>query len=191
MKELFISCSIPNFEKIQEELLNAIDHDYTAYSDPYAFGYSQEYMTKNCPLFSAWLLPRLRQPVRLYRYYVTPPHQKLRIHIDGSIPTIPFGLNIPITGTKNTFHNIYECDTSNIVMPNTIDIGRMAALYPKDLSKLRLLESLEITVPHVINTEIMHGVVNDTDFHRVMLALRWMPFKNRSIEECMNTDGMF
>lgn len=193
MKELFIPFNIPRFEEIQSELLLAIDHDYKEKTEPYAFTYPEAYMKEKCPLFMEWLLPRLKLPVRLYRYYVTPPNQNLGIHIDGANPTVPFGLNIPVSGTKNTYHNIYECELSNFVVAPPANNGYLASMYPRNFEKLKLLHSLEITSPQVINNAVMHGVVNNTNLHRIMFTVRWLVHhtKGRNVDECMDTTGMF
>jgi len=186
MKELYIPFTIPNLESIQKELLDAIDHDYKEATVPHAFTYGEKYMLESCPQFMGWLKPRLRLPVRIYRYYVTPPHQSLGIHIDGANPTVPFGINIPVIGTKNTYHSYYETDPDNLEV--RVPTGYLGGTHPKDLSKLKLTTELEIMRPYVINNEILHGVRNDSDEHRVMFTVRWAIHEKlaRNIQDCMH-----
>lgn len=190
MKELFIPFNIPNFEEVQIELLNAIGHDYKESKIPHAFTYTQMYMIEKCPKFMSWLKPRLKMPVRLYRYYITPPKSKLAIHIDGTNPTVPFALNIPVSGTKNTYHSFYDTDTENIE-PKT-GAGYLYAMQPIDSLKLKKISELELLTPHVTNNEVLHGVVNDTDEHRVMFTVRWLVHSTlcRDVEECMHISDL-
>ena len=187
MKELYLPVVIPNFVEIQKELHNAIDHDYKEKTQPYAFTYSKSYMEEKCPIFMSWLKPRLKLPVRIFRYYITPPGKSLGPHIDGfkDLP-VPFGLNIPVSGTKNTFHNVYECDPDNIEVrsPN----GYLTGLHPKDENKLKLIESLEILTPCIINNSVMHGVVNKSNEFRIMFTVRWLihPTIGREVNECLD-----
>lgn len=191
MKELFIPFHIPNFEEVREELLQAIDHDYTVDQKPHAFTYPEKYMMEKCPIFMSWLQPRLKLPVRLYRYYVTPPRSKLPIHIDGSAVTVPFALNIPLSGTKNTYHSYYETSKDNIGFKT--GEGYLGAMQPIDQSKLTKIADLEILRPHVTNNSILHGVSNNSEQHRVMFTVRWKihPTEARTVEECMDILGMF
>jgi len=190
MKELYTAFFIPNFTEIQAELLDAIDHDYKAHDTPHAFTYNQKYMEQHCPMFMAWLKPKLKLPVRIYRYYITPPNQDLNVHIDGVGPTVPFGLNIPIIGTENTFHTFYELEPDNIEV-KTPD-GYLGGMHPKDPSKLRKIIDLEITRPYITNNEIAHGVQNHSDKHRVMFTVRWAihPTRFRNVEEVMDTSEL-
>lgn len=190
MKELYVPFTIPNLESIQQELLAAIDHDYKESATPHAFTYSEPYMMARCPQFMSWLKPRLRLPVRIYRYYVTPPRQSLGIHIDGADPTVPFGINIPVTGTKNTYHSYYETDPDNLEV--RVPDGYLGGTHPIDISKLTMTHELEIMRPYVINNEVLHGVRNDSDDYRVMFTVRWVihKFLARNIEDCMNTSDL-
>ena len=190
MKELYIPVTIPNIEYVQQELLNAIDHDYKLDVKPHAFSYKQDYMEKHCPVFMSWLTPRLKLPVRIYRYYVTPPKQSLGIHIDGAKPTVPFGLSIPVAGAGKTYHSYYETDPENLEV--RYPDGYLGGTHPKDVSKLKKIAELEITRPYVMNNEILHGVCNDSDNYRVMFTVRWLIHSTigRNIEECMDVTGM-
>lgn len=194
MKELFFAFSIPNFENIQKELLEAIDHDYKEHTKPHRFTYQEKYIQEKCPLFMAWLTPRLKMPVRMYRYYVTPPRCNLNIHIDGYDPTVPFALNIPLTGTKGTFHSFYESsgDNRQFGISNSY-IGRnLGATKPLDYSKCTKVADLELVSPHVTNSSVFHGITNDTDQYRVIFTVRWILHETigRTVQECMEISDL-
>lgn len=191
MNELSIPFTIPNLEEIQTELLFAIDHDYKAKVGTHAFSYPSKYMTEHCPKFMAWLMPKVKIPIRVFRYYITPPHTSLEAHIDGVNPTSPFGINIPIIGTKNTYHCYYDTPKDNIyaTSPN----GYLGAWLVKDQTKLKLIgEEMEVMRPYVMNNSILHGVRNDSDEHRVMFTVRWPLHSTlfRKLEDVIDTSDL-
>lgn len=172
MNELSIPFTILNLEEIQAELLFAIDHDYKAMVGTHAFSYPAKYMTERCPKFMAWLMPKVKVPIRVFRYYITPPHTSLEAHIDGVNPTSPFGINIPIIGTKNTYHCYYDTPKDNIYA--TSPTGYLGSWLVKDQTKLKLIgKELEVIRPYIMNNSVLHGVRNDSDEHRVMFTIRW------------------
>jgi hypothetical protein len=191
MNELSIPFTIPNLEEIQTELLSAIDYDYKKVVGTHAFSYTYTHMIENCPKFMEWLMPKVKAPVRVFRYYITPPHTSLDAHIDGVDPTSPFGINIPVTGTQNTYHCFYDTSKDNIyaTSPN----GYLGSWLAKDQTKLKLIgEEIEVMRPYIMNNSILHGVRNDSDEHRVMFTVRW-PLHNtlyRKLEDVMDTSDL-
>lgn len=188
MNELAIPFTIPKLKEIQTELLLAIDHDYKTAVGAYAFSYSTKYMTQHCPKFIAWLRPKIKAPIRAFRYYITPPHTSLSAHIDGVNPTSPFGINIPIIGTKNTYHCFYETSEDNMFVANA---GRyLEHIAVKDNSKLNLInEKIEVLRPYIMNNSVLHGVQNDSDEYRVMFTVRWSLFQ-RILEDVIDTSEL-
>ena len=187
MNELSIPFTIPNLEEIQSELLIAIGHDYKAVVGTHAFSYSSTYMTEHCPKFMSWLMPKVKLPIRVFRYYITPPNTSLDAHIDGINPTSPFGINIPVTGTKNTYHCFYETSKDNIYFSTDGYLGHVAV---KDASKLNLInEKIEVLRPYIMNNSVLHGVQNDTNEHRVMFTVRWN-LDERILEDVIDTSGL-
>jgi hypothetical protein len=185
MKELAIPFTIPNLEEIQLELLSAICHDYKKNVNTYAFSYSSDYMIKHCPKFMEWLIPKIRKPIRLFRYYITPPHTSLGVHIDGINPTSPFGLNIPIIGTKNTYHCFYETTKDNMI-PSKLN-SYLEHISVKDESKLNLIsEKIEVIRPYVMNNSVLHSVQNNSNEYRVMFTLRW-DLTQRNLDDVIDT----
>lgn len=191
MKELYIPFTIPNLEQMQLELLSAIKHDYKTSKKPHAFSYPLLYMQKACPMFCSWILPKLKSPIRILRYYVTPPYKELGMHIDGSIPTVPFSMNIPLKGTKNTLHTYYETSADNLIYETPK--GYLGGTHPLDYKKCKKIIDLEIDRPYILNNEVLHGVKNNSNEHRVMFTVRWLIHATlyRNIEEVMVTDDLF
>lgn len=195
MKELFIPFNIPEFADMQDELHKAIPHDYTSKLEPYAFTLSERYMIEKCPKFMSWLKPRLKLPVRMYRYYVTPPRRNLGVHIDGPAPDsrVPFALNIPVSGTKNTLHSFYQTDDDNIQrIERELGTSYMEGMMPRSRAKLNLLAEIEIVNPHVTNNAVFHGVTNNTDNYRIMLTIRWnwKDEQGTNVDECIDISDL-
>jgi hypothetical protein len=112
-KKLYKLVNIPNFDKIQTELFNAIDYDYQSMGK-HGKNYTTEYMRLRCPTLMTWLDSKTKNQYRLLRFYFTPPQDSLERHIDGSNPTIPFGLNIPVINCENTTMTWWNCDEDNL-----------------------------------------------------------------------------
>lgn len=190
MNELAIPFTIPNLEEIQSELLLAIDHDYKAATTTTAFTYPAAYMLQHCPKFMSWLMPKARAPIRLFRYYITPPHTRLAAHVDGVNPTSPFGINIPVTGTKNTYHCFYDTPPDNIIYPTPQGGVYLKHISVGDHNKLNLIgEGIEVVRPYIMNNSVLHGVRNDTDQYRVMFTVRWNLFL-RNIQDVIDTSDL-
>lgn len=192
MIELFKKVKIDNFEAMQQELLTCIKHDYKS-KGIHAFTYEESYIKETCPLFYAWLFPRLKMPVRMFRFYITPPGEKLKPHIDGNIAyaTVPFGLNIPITGTKDTYQVYYNCSNDNI--QGGLKVGYMGGMHPVDSSKLTEIERLEILQPCFTRNDVMHSVENNSTEFRVMFTVRWIldPLLGRKTDQVMDVTDLF
>jgi hypothetical protein len=190
MDHLYQFVNIPNLEIIQEELLNCIQHDYKSKTSPHAFTYNLEYIAKTCPTLTKWLIPRCKKSLRLLRFYVTPPRSNLSIHTDGGhgSPTVPFGLNIPVIGTKDTFQIFYKCSDDNIY--GSRPTGYNESLHPKDITKLIPIDRVEIVTPCFTNNSVMHNVENNTDNYRIMFVVRWILHETigRQIEEVIRLD---
>lgn len=192
MQSLYQLANLPDFEQIQKELLECIDHDWTS-RGLNAFSYPEAHMEERCPTLMAWLKPRSKVAFSQFRFYVTPPHSFLEEHIDGGgvIPTCAFNLNIPVANTKNTTFTWYKTDPSNLEVKKIN--GRASSFYAKDRTILEPLDKLEITAPVFVKTDILHGVQNPNDTFRLMFTVRW-PIKKdafRTIEECLITDDIF
>lgn len=192
MDQLVKYINIPNFIEIQQELLACIDHDYTADTEPHAFIYRQSYMTESCPKFMNWLLPKSKMPIRLFRFYVTPPGKRLGAHIDGNAAaTVPFGMNIPVAHTADTYHIFYGCTRDNLL--DQYPKGGLGVRHPKNFKEMIELERLEIVKPCFTNNSVMHSVENHSDKHRIMFTVRWIihPKIGRTFEEVIDTAGLF
>ena len=63
---------------------------------------------------------------------------------------------------------------------------------PIDISKLELLDSLELTQPTFTRSDLMHNVTNDTDKLRGVVVLRWLsPYQDfQSIDNVIDVSDI-
>lgn len=190
MKELYVPVVVPNFEIIQNQLKNCLLARAETSLSPFAYTIPRDDVHSVSPLLVDWVESRSLKEVLHYRIYVTPPHTRLPPHIDGGgdKPIVPFRLNIPIRGAENTKLSFYATPDSNKRIEKPTDY--LSSLHPIDVSKLKILKSLEVTTPHFINTGVMHGVKNNTSNYRVMFAVTWSAAGGdyTEIEEAFNVD---
>jgi hypothetical protein len=113
-------------------------------------------------------------------------------HIDGIDPKLAFGLNLPLAGSKNTYHTYYDTPEDNLLVSPSKNGSFLGAIVPKDESKLIPIQEIEITRPYVINNEVLHGIRNESDEYRVMFTIRWPMHHTqwRTVEECMDTSEL-
>jgi hypothetical protein len=195
MEELYRFVNIPSFEQVQIELFNAIDYNYQL-KGKHANNYTPDYMRSQCPTLMTWLDSRnkfpAKFPYRLLRYYFTPAHDTLSPHIDGGNTKVPFGLNIPVLNCNNTTMTWWNCNEENTYIPPE-ENGYLGSIIPKDITKITPREKLELIKPCFTRNDIMHSVENPNDTIRIMFTVRWAlhPTKFRTIEEVIDTDGLF
>jgi hypothetical protein len=186
MKELYKFVNIPNFDKVQTELLNAIDYDYQS-KGKHGKNYTASYMRSMCPTLMTWLDARTKSQYRLLRFYFTPPNGVLEHHIDGHNTVITFGLNIPVINCENTTMTWWNCDKDNLyIAPPDSYLG---AIIPIDRSKMTINEKLELIKPCFTRNDIMHSIENPNNTTRIMFTVRWGLYPN--IDDVMNTTDLF
>jgi hypothetical protein len=200
MKKFYKKIDIPNLEIIQQELISTISHDFINKKETHSWLAKPKDIFLNCPTLSNFLSPRLRRPLGQIKFYCTPPWQILDPHVDGSGNSkIPFGLNIPLMNTDNTYQVWYYCppeNTTKRVVPNRKDLYTTGYLssseVPKDMLSLPIIEQLELNVPAVTKTDIMHSVFNPTNNIRLVAVFRWGLSKidYSEIEEVLNIEDL-
>ena len=180
-----------NFEVIQQELAASINYDYIS-KGLHAQNFSEEYITSTCPTLMSWLKSRSKSQFRLLRFNFTPGHSELPHHIDGSFIPVPFGLNIPVLNCQNTKMIWYKCSIEN-QNPHSVNGRDQSSVTPKDVSKLEVIEELELVKPCFVRNDIMHNVKNFNNSVRIVFTIRWglHPTKLRTIEEVMDTSDLF
>ena len=112
---------------------------------------------------------------RPLKFYVNHPGQETRPHVDIFQP--PIALNIPILNTRNTEFYYCRTDDNNLTSFNGNSAGHKSAIICKDLTKIVKLESTDLTVPHLVRTDILHGVENNNSSMRIIASVRWRNWK--------------
>jgi hypothetical protein len=181
MKKFFKKIHIPELGKIQEELISTIQHNFRSSKETHSWIAKPEDIFLQCPTLSSFLSPRLKKPLGQIKFYCTPPWQILDPHVDGSGHVkIPFGLNIPLMNTDDTYQVWYYCppeNTTKRLVPNLKNLYTTGYLtdvdVPINTSIMPIIEKLELTTPAVTKTDVMHSVYNPTDKVRLVAVFRW------------------
>lgn len=114
--------------------------------------------------------------MRPLKFYINHPYQNTKPHLDIGQP--PIALNIPILNTKNS--EFYYCSTTpdNITAINRNNkTGHGRAICCIDSTKITKIESIELSTPHLVRTDILHGVENNNPSMRIIASLRWYSSK--------------
>jgi hypothetical protein len=181
MKKFYKKINIPNLDIIQQELISTIEHDFINKKETHSWiGNPKEVLSK-CPTLSSFLNPLLKKPLGQIKFYCTPAWQLLEPHVDGSGKVkIPFGLNIPLMNTKDTYQVWYYCPPSNTTkreIPNKNSLyttGYLSSVdVPANQLSMPIIENLELDVPAVTKTDVMHSVFNPTNKTRLVAVFRW------------------
>jgi hypothetical protein len=107
------------------------------------------------------------QYIDCFGFYVVQKTTGSTIHTDTGNDRV-FSFNIPILNCENTFVNYYESTAEPIkkTLPNKVDY------YYYDPAYCTLIDSFEMTSPHVINVSKIHNITNDNDRPRITLLVR-------------------
>lgn len=180
MKEFYKKFVIPNYAIIAKELLDIIEHDFLSNSKVNSWIYPVDQVLDACPNLNAFLKPRLKKELEQIKYYCTPARQSLGAHVDGANIKVPFGMNLPLMNTRDTSQLWFDCPPENTItrsLAGTIlrdGEGFLSDVHvPKDPKIMPVIKTLELDVPAITKTDIMHSVSNPTNNTRLIVVLRW------------------
>jgi hypothetical protein len=183
MKKLYQEIRIENFEEIRKEISLLLPDDISTFKDGMKSWVVDTNQTlTRCPFLNKFYVENIKKPISQIKFYVSPPGHGIRPHIDGdTFNKQPFSLILPIANTKNTFLNWYKEDPDNFETrdlmtnpwPKNFKSVLKQVIVPKDIDKLRILDSLELVEPTFARTNIMHDVTNRTNQTRITVVLRW------------------
>lgn len=184
MKKLFQEFLQSNNEIIQNEIYqyflqinkNSNKDSNKKRIKTYAISVPTDEILSQCPNFSSVLHSHLKiEMIDLFRYYVTPAESKMGIHIDGTDPKVPFGLNFPVYNSTNNYMYWYDISDSDMHLFNAHKkYGYMSSYIPKKGANLKIIECKNIDKPYFVKTDIMHNVVNNTNEDRIILSVRFL-----------------
>lgn len=173
----FVKVNIPCLSDIQNEILNILPTDYKV-TRVRGVIVNKKKLKEHCPILYNWLLThskKILDTIRPVKIYFCPPNTGLKAHIDLS--RSPISLNIPIQDVEDTKYVFYFTEHENLEKPKfeskSSGLNLEQGLTAIDESKMILLDTLELTEPHLIRTHILHGVINNTDKTRIIIAINW------------------
>jgi hypothetical protein len=177
MLKCFIEMPIPCLEDIQREILNVIPADYEI-TKIRGHNINKVALKENCPILYNWLVSnskKMLDPSRPVKVYFSPPNTGLKPHID--LARSPISLNIPILNVKGTQYVFYNTPEENLEKAgdesNVAGLNLTNGLTAIDDSKMTLLDTLELTEPHLMRTHVLHGVINRTNKTRIIICITW------------------
>jgi hypothetical protein len=88
------------------------------------------------------------------------------IHTDNTL--YDFSLNLPILGCDNTFVKFFK--STHPPIKQVADSG--VTYYSYDENNCQVMDSLELTSPHIIKVNVPHAVKNETGKQRITLLIR-------------------
>lgn len=189
MQKLYQKIKIDNFEKIQEELLNLVPEDKKNVQGHFeSWIVNIPWLLSNCPTLDKFFKERALKPLNQIKFYSSGPDHGTGYHIDGTSVRQPFGLTLPLINTSNSFFNWYQEDSENFIIKDLMvqPIDGFECILHKvltvnDISKLKLLGSLEVNSPTFIKSDVMHNVTNSSGGTRIVCVIRWLlTYKNIS-----------
>jgi hypothetical protein len=168
---LYKKLNVDNFEAMRVELEAATIDKVNANIRFWGEHYS--WFETNAPIFYNFIEGRKKIPIRMCRFYLTPAHDFLAPHADGTSDyRSPIGLNIPISGYKNTTMDWYSCPDDNFENGH-LGFNKTPASKVIDPTKLLKIDSTVIDSPTFVRTDVVHGIINDNITRRLVLSLRF------------------
>jgi hypothetical protein len=168
----FLKINVPEYDSIRLELEIAAKPFVDAnlrYKDV-----SHNWIGENAPKLFHFLETRKKKEIRLHRFYISPPNDKLLPHVDGSTKfQSPLGLNFPIIGYEGIHMDWYSCPLSNL-KDGPYGFQGLPACRIIDFSILKHETSTIIDSPTFVRQDIPHGVNNIQSIPRVVLSTRFM-----------------
>ena len=198
MNKLYQKIRIENFEEIRKELSALLPDDISTFKGaPKSWIVDTNKTLTHCPFLNKFYVKNIKKSIAQIKFYVSPPGHAIGPHVDGAVIKQPFGLVLPIANTENTFVNWYEEDPDNFEIRDfTINPAAESfksvltqVIVPKDIDKLRILDSLELVEPTFTKADIMHDVTNQTNQTRITVVIRWLQ-NYTEIEEVFDTTGI-
>jgi hypothetical protein len=200
MDKLYQKIIIEDYESIRLELLKLITEEQLNSQTNTSWTIRSSTAIDKCPTLKNFLKNRCKKPITSVKFYISPPGLGTRHHVDGTERRQPFGITLPLMNTENTYFNWYKEDPTNFVkrefqitpLPENFMSPLSETYIPIDISKLELLDSLEITQPTFTRTDLMHNVTNNTDKLRVVVVLRWLsPYQDfQSIDDVIDVSDI-
>lgn len=170
---LYQKIAVPNFDLMVEEILNSVQEqvdEKLRYWD-----LPVEHFKKHTPIFMKYIEDSFYDLPILFRFYNSPPFEGIGPHVDN-LPNAKnkIGFNFPLMNTKNTLMDYYTNPYDNVKMLFNRGFGGDHSQGIKDISRLTLIDSVEIDVPTLVRTDVYHSVRNPNDSYRLILGMKFI-----------------
>lgn len=187
---LYKKLNVESFEIFRQELENFTKEEVSINKRYWDVPWQQ--FKTGAPTFYNFVMSRKKLPVRLCRFYLTPPNDILKPHVDGwTNNRAPFGLNIPILGYEDTRMTWYDCPEDNLE-DGDYGFNNISASRVKEFSRLTPIEETTIDVPTFVRTDFVHSVFNFKPTPRLVLSIRFHFVKSygKEFHEVFNLEGL-
>jgi hypothetical protein len=101
-----------------------------------------------------------------FAFYIVQKTNGSTLHTDTGDRTYSF--NIPIKGCANTKVNFYTTTSEPVLQSHTSIVD----YHKYEIENCTLVDSLEMTTPHVINVKEVHNISNNSYIPRITLLVR-------------------
>lgn len=172
MNKNYIPFYIDNFKKIQKSLQDLYREQYTGTSlKAFPKEWSRENFLEIYDVVDKFFKDNDATFVSS-RFFYTPAGQKLGTHIDGkNYNSNYWALNIPIfCGDSQHWQEWFDYDGE---IENVRSGVYTDYVIPSQPEKLKLIDQLILTTPHILRVGIFHRVVNDSPENRLIVSIRF------------------
>lgn len=104
------------------------------------------------------------------------PHVTAPVHVDGDGKNpVVLALNLPVFNCDNTYMHWFDVPPEQFSFIE--DRGNVYRSLPLDYdwTTLELLDSLELTTPHMVRVNVPHNIVNEQNANRAIVSVRFNP----------------
>jgi hypothetical protein len=102
--------------------------------------------------------------VKAFAFYIVQTTKGSALHTDTG--DYKYSFNIPIKFGNNTCVNFYTTDSLPTMHQSNVDYNKY------NLENCTLVDSLEMTTPHIINVKEVHNITNNNAYPRITLLIR-------------------
>ena len=170
---LYKKLNVPNFEILKDELLELIRPEISQNLRFWTLSVASVY--KQAPNLSNFIFKNFIKAPVLIRCYNTPPFSGLVPHIDNvKNARNQVALNIPLYGTQNTSMDYYSTEEDNLFLTYTDGKANLPVQVIKDQNKLVLIDSIELDIPALVRTDVIHGIRNDNSTYRLIASFKFL-----------------
>lgn len=173
---LYKKLVIDNYKQIQEKIYNYFVDTYNGAQQETVGFMTPDDIARVAPELTAFFKQNDMHPA-YGAILIRTPHVVAPVHIDNDLEILKpeLAINLPIANCDNTLMNWFNFPVAELEHIN--DRGNRYRSLPLnfDWNTLELLDSVELTDPHLLRIDVPHNVVNNKDLYRMILSIRFDP----------------